>query len=164
MPHHDLLPLESLVAAPLALLAALGLFNISEYRLRDRFRDVGVCVVEGTAGLLLCHHGQGVSDHRSASSHRHAATNTIPNASTHAAAHTSSHTAGPTFGPCGSFQLRCGCRKHLGRRQEGVVLPDPSSRVPSHCATTTTHCATSAANLATSPANLRPTDPASKAG
>jgi len=164
MPHHDLLPSESLVAAALALLAALGLFNISGYRLRDRIRDVGVCLVQGAAGLLLFHHGQGVSDHRSSGSYRHAATHTIPNASTHAAAHTSSHTTGQTFGPCGPIQLRSGCRKHLGSRQEGVVLPDPSSRVPSHCATTSTHCATSAANLATSPANLRHTDRATKAG
>jgi len=65
MPHHDMLPVESLVVSPLALLVALGLYNNSEYRLRDGLRDVGVSVVEGTAGPLLCHHGQGVSDHRS---------------------------------------------------------------------------------------------------
>merc|ERR1719461_2213523 len=121
-------------------------------------------MVPGAAGLLLhycgqrlCHHS---ACHRSARTTGDSSTNSFPDATAHATTHAatdtppdaSTYTSG-AFWASGPIQLRCGCRKYLGSRQESVVLQSPPSRVPSHRATTSTDLATSAANLATGDAN-----------
>jgi len=125
-------------------------------------------MVAGTAGFLLQHHGQGLrhytSRHSSAGAAGDSSTHSFPHTTAHTTAHTTTYAAAHTtayiatnasgtFWPSGPIQLRCGCRKYLGSRQESVVLQSPPSRVPSHRATTSTDLATSAANLATGDAN-----------
>jgi len=129
---------------------------------------VGNNMVLGTAGFLLHDYGQGLhhatARHGSArdvgdgSTHSfpHATTHTTAHAAPHTAAHTAAHIAthaAGTFGASGPVQLRNGCRKHLARGQETVVLQSPPPRMPTHIAASSDRAPTSDHLAGTSPAN-----------
>merc|ERR1711992_394309 len=114
----------------------------------------GNVMVPGTAGFLLQHHGKGLRHHKTCYSSARApgdiSTHSFPHTATHAAADTTIHSSS-SFRSSGPIQLRSGFGKHLGSRQEGVVLPSPPSRMPSHCGAIDPHLATSHADCATRP-------------
>jgi len=133
--HHKLLPSESALVDPLALLVVVGNVVIPAFRLRGWLRHVAVQLVPGTEGFLLRNNRQGLPPHSSARSSGDRATDTIPNA----AAYTSPDSTCHTLGASRPIQLRCRRREHVGSGQERVVLPYSPSRLPTDRAPTAAH-------------------------
>jgi len=129
------LSLEFVVAYSFALLVVVGVWPVPAFRLRLWLPDVGEHMVPSAATVLLLNDGQGLRDNGVSSDYPNSAANSIPHTATDAAAHTTPNPTCHAVGASGSFQLRCGPRKHLGSGQEGVVLQDPPSRMPADCAT-----------------------------
>jgi len=83
--HH--LPSESALVDPPALLVVIGNVVIDALRLRDWLRELGVIVVPGTEGLLLCNSGSRLRDDSFADTHTDSPTHSVSHSATYATSH-----------------------------------------------------------------------------
>jgi len=89
--HHELLPSESALVDPPALLVVVGNVVIDALRLRDWLRDLGDIVVPGTEGLLLYNSGSWLRDNSFANSLFDSPTHSVSHAAPHSATYAASH-------------------------------------------------------------------------
>jgi hypothetical protein len=154
---HELLPFEPVVLDPIALLVAIrpDLLHLAAIRLRGGLHAVGNRVVCGTARFLLPDHGKRLHHHSGWNSpprnHSHSTPHPIPHhaayTTTYSPADTPTHTTthAPFHTPAHPWRVRRPVQlcdrsgEHVGSRQEGVVLPCTSSRLPDTTANTATH-------------------------
>ena len=85
--HH--LSSESALVDPPALLVVIGNVVIDALRLRDWLRELGVIVVPGTEGLLLCNSGSRLRDDSFADTHTDSPTHSVSHAAPHSATYAS---------------------------------------------------------------------------
>jgi len=89
--HHELLPSESALVDPPALLVVVGNVVIDALRLRDWLRDLGEFVVPGTEGLLLYNSGSWLRDNSFACTHTDIPTHSVSHAAPDSATYATSH-------------------------------------------------------------------------
>merc|ERR1712117_744687 len=154
--HHQLLSSKLVVAYSTVVLALLGDCNIAAIRLQhDGTRErLGCDVVPGTERLLLHDSREGLFDNSSACSASDVSSDAFSDAAAHAAAHSASNPTGNAWRSCRPLQLRSRPREHLERGQEGVVLSDSSSWVPTDSSPADAHSSATEAHHASADADL----------